>query len=77
VYRSKSRVWTQRAGTGAMKPNASRPKSLKSQQGIEMVYIPPGSFMMGSTNGSSDEKSVHQVTIREGFYMGRYELTQA
>src|SRR5205085_9149218 len=34
-------------------------------------------FMMGSETGDADEKPVHQVTIREGFYMGKYEVTQA
>ena len=32
---------------------------------------------MGSNNGAPDEKPVHEVTIKEGFYMGRYEVTQA
>ena len=32
--------------------------------------------MMGSTNGGSDEKPVHQVTISQAFYMGKYEVTQ-
>jgi formylglycine-generating enzyme required for sulfatase activity len=44
---------------------------------IELVRIPPGSFMMGSTNGNADEKPVHQVTINYSFYMGKYEVTQA
>jgi formylglycine-generating enzyme required for sulfatase activity len=44
--------------------------------GIELVRIQPGSFMMGSANGKSDEKPVHQVTIRQSFYMGKYEVTQ-
>jgi formylglycine-generating enzyme required for sulfatase activity len=44
---------------------------------IELVRIPPGSFMMGSTNGQADEKPVHQVTINYSFYMGKYEVTQA
>jgi formylglycine-generating enzyme required for sulfatase activity len=61
---------------GPGKTGASLPKSFKSQ-GIEMVYIPPGRFMMGSTNGSGDEKPVHEVTISQIFYMGRYEVTQA
>ena len=43
--------------------------------GMELVYVPPGSFMMGSNNGSADEKPMHEVTIKEGFYMGRYEVT--
>ena len=44
---------------------------------IELVKIPPGSFMMGSTKGEDDEKPVHQVTINYSFYMGKYEVTQA
>jgi formylglycine-generating enzyme required for sulfatase activity len=49
---------------------------MKNRTGIEFVLIPPGSFMMGSTNGES-EKPVHQVTISNAFYMGKYEVTQA
>lgn len=57
---------------------APKPGSIvRNQLGMEMVYVPAGSFMMGSTNGSYDEKPVHQVTIKEGFYMGRFEVTQA
>jgi len=63
---------------GAAKTSASPPpKSFRSQQGIEMVYIPPGEFVMGSTNGPKIEQPVHRVTIIEGFYMGRYEVTQS
>jgi formylglycine-generating enzyme required for sulfatase activity len=62
---------------GAANTSASRLKNFRSQQGIEMVYIPPGSFMMGSTNGVADEKPVHEVTINYSFYMGKYEVTQA
>jgi formylglycine-generating enzyme required for sulfatase activity len=40
------------------------------------VLVPAGSFMMGSTNGGTDEKPVHQVTISQAFYMGKYEVTQ-
>jgi formylglycine-generating enzyme required for sulfatase activity len=41
-----------------------------------MVLIPAGTFMMGS-NKSDAEKPVHEVTFQEGFYMGKYEVTQA
>jgi len=50
---------------------------VKNQMGIEMVYIPPGEFMMGSENGNKDERPVHRVTISQAFYVGRYEVTQA
>ena len=40
------------------------------------VYIPEGSFEMGSKAGYADNKPVHEVTISKGFYMGKYEVTQ-
>ena len=45
---------------------------------LEMVFIPGGTFKMGSpANGKySDEKPQHQVTI-EPFLMGKYPVTQA
>lgn len=44
---------------------------------IELVGIPPGSFMMGSTNGGAHEKPALQVAINYSFYMGKYEVTQS
>jgi formylglycine-generating enzyme required for sulfatase activity len=32
---------------------------------------------MGSENGDDDQKPTHRVTIRNGFFMGRTEVTQA
>jgi formylglycine-generating enzyme required for sulfatase activity len=49
----------------------------KNPMGMELVYVAPGYFLMGSSNGEKDEVPVHQVTIKEGFYMGRFEVTQA
>ncbi len=40
-----------------------------------MVYINPGSFIMGTNSEYSDEKPVHKVTIKKGFYIGKYEVT--
>ena len=39
------------------------------------VYIPEGSFKMGS-NAGDNSKPVHDVTISKGFFMGKYEVTQ-
>jgi formylglycine-generating enzyme len=39
-----------------------------------MVRIPGGTFWMGSENGQSDEKPVHQVFL-DGFWMDRTEVT--
>ena len=45
----------------------------------KMVYIPPGTFMMGSPSNEpkrdSDERQ-HKVTLTKGFYMGATEVTQ-
>jgi len=42
-----------------------------------MVVVPPGSFMMGSTDGGADEKPVHKVTIANPFAVGKFEVTFA
>ncbi|NBR84902.1 MAG: formylglycine-generating enzyme family protein [Verrucomicrobia bacterium] len=41
-----------------------------------MVWIPGGTFQMGSEEGQPDEKPVHEVTV-DGFWMDKYELTNA
>jgi formylglycine-generating enzyme required for sulfatase activity len=50
---------------------------------VEMLLVPPGTFQMGCIMGSNqygcsgEELPVHQVTLTNAFYLGRYELTQA
>jgi formylglycine-generating enzyme required for sulfatase activity/serine/threonine protein kinase len=58
-------------------PDGAQPRTRTNQAGIEFVLIPPGTFMMGSTNGEPVEKPIHQVTINYSFYMGKYQVTQA
>ena len=55
----------------------SKTQKMTNRVGIELVWIPAGSFMMGSESGQSGEKPVHRVTINNGLYMGKYEVTQA
>ena len=45
---------------------------------LEMVYIPAGTFMMGSPEGEGDdyEKPQHEVTVPP-FFMGKYQITQS
>ena len=50
---------------------------VKNSSGMEFAYVPAGSFQMGSGNGDPNEQAVHQVTFAGGFYVGRYEVTQA
>ena len=49
---------------------------VRNQMGMDLVYLPPGSFIMGS-NAESRALPKHIVTIKNGFYIGRYEVTQA
>jgi len=44
--------------------------------GMEMTYIPAGTFMMGSEDGDSDERPVHEVTL-DAYWMDRTEVTNA
>ena len=48
---------------------------VKSACGAEMVPIPAGQFVMGSEDGSIDNKPPHPVKIAS-FLMDRYEVTQ-
>jgi formylglycine-generating enzyme required for sulfatase activity len=55
----------------------------KTISGMEFVYIPAGSFLMGSPNSdcgckgcSERERPRHKVTV-SAFWMGKYEVTQA
>ncbi|HUQ33330.1 MAG TPA: formylglycine-generating enzyme family protein [Pyrinomonadaceae bacterium] len=57
--------------------------TIRNKFGIEMVWVPPGEFMMGLSSwdmGSAyenpDALPVHRVKISNGFYMGEYEITQ-
>ncbi|MDA9962795.1 SUMF1/EgtB/PvdO family nonheme iron enzyme [Opitutales bacterium] len=48
--------------------------------GMQMIFCPPGTFTMGSPSsetGRGSDETQHQVTLSNGFYLGKYELTQA
>lgn len=46
------------------------------KDGAEMVLIPAGVFLMGSSAGEADEKPIHSVNL-DDFYMDRYAVTNA
>ena len=45
--------------------------------GVTMVLVPAGCFMMGSTTGDSDEAPVHEQCFDTPFWIDKYEVTQA
>jgi len=59
---------------------AKHPRELTIDLGggvaMEFVLIPPGSFLMGSRKGPSDERPIHRVVISRPFYMAKLEVTQ-
>ena len=57
-------------------PNPGDPRVF---DGVEFVWVPPGQFQMGSTSSAADEdeQPLTQVRISRGFWMGKYEVTQA
>jgi uncharacterized protein (TIGR02996 family) len=53
--------------------------TLTNSIGMELAYIPPATFLMGSPEeeeGRRADEPEHEVTITNGFYLGRYAVTQ-
>jgi len=44
--------------------------------GLELVWVPGGTFRMGSDDGEEDEQPVHEVALG-GYWIGRTEVTVA
>ena len=49
-------------------------RTVKTKSGVEMLYLPGGSFVMGDAKGAPDEKP-HRVSV-DALYMDKYEVTQ-
>ncbi len=59
--------------------SVSPEKKIINSIGMEFVYIPPGTFMMGSPEngpGRDRDEKQHRVTLTKGFYMQTTEVTQ-
>ena len=47
---------------------------------LDMIWIEPGTFTMGSPSdelGRDSDETQHQVTLTRGYWLGKYEVTQA
>jgi formylglycine-generating enzyme required for sulfatase activity len=42
---------------------------------VELLVVPSGQFLMGSSLGDYDEKPVNRVFITHDFYLGKFEIT--
>jgi formylglycine-generating enzyme required for sulfatase activity len=64
------------AGSGM---EGSRAGEVREFGGIEMVWCPPGEFLMGSPKDEADrndDETQHRVTLTRGFWMAKTETTQ-
>jgi formylglycine-generating enzyme required for sulfatase activity len=58
------------------------PKTFTNSIGMKFVWIPPGSFIMGSPKGEEGRELLrtneaqHKVTLSKGFFMGVHTVTQ-
>ena len=79
-YVSNNDATTEADGTKTRKCSVCGYKDTVTDEGSKIkgfVLIPAGTFQMGSNEGYSSNKPVHEVTITKSFYMGKYEVTQA
>jgi formylglycine-generating enzyme required for sulfatase activity len=54
--------------------------AIRQDDDAVMTWIKPGNFQMGSPvdePGRSNKETRHQVTLTKGFYMSKYQVTQA
>jgi len=70
--------WTALVAAGllltACRCQEERPKAITGKGGLVWLSIPGGTFSMGSTEGETDERPVHQVAVNV-FLMSRSEVT--
>ena len=83
-----ARVWVARAeglmaklkeSEAVLRTRREVGESWTNSLGMEFMWIAPGSFLMGSPadeEGRFGDELQHEVRISEGFWMGRYEVTQ-
>ena len=53
---------------------------LTDKVNLDMIWIEPGTFLMGSPKdelGRYDKETQHEVTLTQGYWLGKYEVTQA
>ena len=53
---------------------ATHSVDLNNSVAMEMIWVEPGAFSMGQAGVS---EPVHNVTLTNGFYLGKFEVTQA
>jgi formylglycine-generating enzyme required for sulfatase activity len=59
----------------------NRSVDLNATVAMDMIWCPPGTFTMGSPTSEAgreaSKEQEHNVSLTQGFYLGKYEVTQA
>ena len=59
----------------------NRSVELNATVAMDMLWVPAGTFTMGSptteAGRQADREDEHNVSLTQGFYLGKYEVTQA
>ncbi|MBQ7589726.1 MAG: formylglycine-generating enzyme family protein [Verrucomicrobia bacterium] len=70
-----------RVALAPVPPTGDMTIPLSETVNLDMIWIKPGTFMMGSPEdelGRNAEKEIqHQVTLTKAYWLGKYEVTQA
>ena len=76
-----ARGWPFSPEQAARMQNALKTNKMSADLGegvkLDMVWIPPGEFVMGSDSGFRDEQPRTKVAIEKGFWIGSLEVTNA
>lgn len=67
---AESRRWSPSIG----RPPQPGDEYINPADGSVLVFIPGGEFLMGTDGGEADERPAHRVKV-EGFWLGKYEVT--
>ena len=71
--------WIESTMARSRERQSAREHEWRSPLGMEFLWIPQGAFVMGSPEdeeGRNDDEVQHAVRISQGFWMGKYEVTQ-
>ena len=70
----------QAIATRTVTVSGNRSVDLNASVAMDMLWVSPGTFTMGSPTseaGRTSSETQHDVTLTKGFYLGKYEVTQA
>jgi len=70
----------QATATRTVTVTGARSVDLNASVAMDMLWVPAGTFTMGSPvteAGRGTNETEHNVTLTKGFYLGKYEVTQA